>query len=297
MYRPRLTPPNPNLYSSSPTYITLDRAIGVPPDDRHRQHEQPPAFPLQAPASPPSPPPPAKFRTPHPGRARVSQRAHPHPGRAGVSQRPHPQPVDWLWQYRLAAGTLALLSGEPGAGKTFLALAIAAGLSRGRAPYTGDPLHLAPPSTPLPSTTVRKSSTLALPRSTAIPPASSSWTRCRPFSVLTLPPVRPLNPLAYTIDAAGAFHFTGFSQLTPQEMLAGRPTGAGLPTRKFAGEWLRQQLLHGSQSQYALKSPPATESVSPPSSAQNSISAASAKRTEPAASGIGHCPPRRKMKN
>jgi hypothetical protein len=28
-----------------------------------------------------------------------------------------PQPVEWLWQNRLAAGTLAMLSGEPGSGK------------------------------------------------------------------------------------------------------------------------------------------------------------------------------------
>jgi hypothetical protein len=34
-----------------------------------------------------------------------------------------PQPVDWLWQHRLAAGTLALISGEPGSGKTWVALA------------------------------------------------------------------------------------------------------------------------------------------------------------------------------
>ncbi len=34
-----------------------------------------------------------------------------------------PQPVEWLWQHRLAAGTLAMLSGEPGSGKTWVALA------------------------------------------------------------------------------------------------------------------------------------------------------------------------------
>jgi superfamily II DNA or RNA helicase len=37
-----------------------------------------------------------------------------------------PQPVERLWQHRLAAGTLAMLSGEPGSGKTWVALAIAA---------------------------------------------------------------------------------------------------------------------------------------------------------------------------
>jgi hypothetical protein len=28
-----------------------------------------------------------------------------------------PQPVEWLWQHRLAAGTLAMISGEPGSGR------------------------------------------------------------------------------------------------------------------------------------------------------------------------------------
>jgi hypothetical protein len=34
-----------------------------------------------------------------------------------------PQPVERLWQHRLAAGTLAMISGEPGSGKTWVALA------------------------------------------------------------------------------------------------------------------------------------------------------------------------------
>jgi hypothetical protein len=45
-----------------------------------------------------------------------------------------PQPDEWLWQHRLAAGTLAMPSGEPGSGKTWVALAIAAALTRGRYP-------------------------------------------------------------------------------------------------------------------------------------------------------------------
>ena len=51
-----------------------------------------------------------------------------------------PQPVEWLWQHRLAAGTLAMLSGEPGSGKTWVALAIAGALTRGRDPFTGEKL-------------------------------------------------------------------------------------------------------------------------------------------------------------
>jgi Mrp family chromosome partitioning ATPase len=51
-----------------------------------------------------------------------------------------PQPVEWLWQHRLAAGTLAMLSGKPGSGKTWVALAIAAALTRGRDPFSGETL-------------------------------------------------------------------------------------------------------------------------------------------------------------
>jgi hypothetical protein len=51
----------------------------------------------------------------------------------GVQHRP----VEWLWQERLASGTLAMLSADVGAGKTWIALAIAAALSRGRAPFSG----------------------------------------------------------------------------------------------------------------------------------------------------------------
>jgi hypothetical protein len=48
-------------------------------------------------------------------------------------------PVPWLWKGYLAFGMLAMLSGDPDAGKTFIALAIAADLSNGRVPVSGDP--------------------------------------------------------------------------------------------------------------------------------------------------------------
>jgi DNA repair protein RadA/Sms len=50
-----------------------------------------------------------------------------------------PSAVDWLWEPYLPSGMLAMLSGDPGGGKTYLALAIAAALSKGHRPYTNEP--------------------------------------------------------------------------------------------------------------------------------------------------------------
>lgn len=47
--------------------------------------------------------------------------------------------VDWLWEPYLPKGMLALLSGDPGCGKTYLSLAIAAALSNGKIPGTQKP--------------------------------------------------------------------------------------------------------------------------------------------------------------
>ena len=62
-----------------------------------------------------------------------------------------------------------------------------------------------------------------------------------------------LGPLAHSLDyrigKAGNFHWTGLSNLTPEDLLAVRPTGAGLPPRKFAAQWLRDYLRDGSQTQ------------------------------------------------
>lgn len=41
------------------------------------------------------------------------------------------QPVSWLWEPYIPLGMITLLSGDPGVGKTFLALALAARLTRG----------------------------------------------------------------------------------------------------------------------------------------------------------------------
>src|SRR6516164_4303703 len=43
-----------------------------------------------------------------------------------------PRSVDWLWPGRLALGKLAILEGDPGLGKSFLALDLCARLSAGR---------------------------------------------------------------------------------------------------------------------------------------------------------------------
>jgi RecA-family ATPase len=47
--------------------------------------------------------------------------------------------VDWLWEPYLANGMLAMMSGDPGIGKTFVALAISAALTLGNTPYTNKP--------------------------------------------------------------------------------------------------------------------------------------------------------------
>jgi RecA-family ATPase len=46
------------------------------------------------------------------------------------------RPVHWLWPGRLALGTVAVLEGDPGLGKSFLALDLCARLSAGR-PWPG----------------------------------------------------------------------------------------------------------------------------------------------------------------
>jgi hypothetical protein len=48
-------------------------------------------------------------------------------------------------------------------------------------------------------------------------------------------------------------HWTGLSNLTPEDLLAPRPTGAGLPKRKFAAQWLRDCLQPGSQTQGSIE--------------------------------------------
>jgi hypothetical protein len=66
-----------------------------------------------------------------------------------------------------------------------------------------------------------------------------------------LGPLAP--PLDYRIGEAGNFYWTGLSNLTPEDLLAARPTGAGLPKRKFAAQWLRDCLQLGSQTQGSIE--------------------------------------------
>jgi hypothetical protein len=47
-------------------------------------------------------------------------------------------PVDWLWWPYLPFNELSAIVGDPGAGKTFIACAIAAAFSIGKEPYTGN---------------------------------------------------------------------------------------------------------------------------------------------------------------
>jgi putative DNA primase/helicase len=271
-----------------------------------------------------------------------------------------PQPVEWLWQHRLAAGTLAMLSGEPGSGKTWVALAIAAALTRGRDPFTGEKLK---PATVLYASAEHPAEQVIQPRFAGLhgdparlvilrravsaismsspdsalralehalqktqahlvilDPWDGLWevgldraSQTRPLldrlgrlaqlhhccilliRHLVKPTVgRPVRrgrsmecsaalrteflvgsspdaptqtallhvksnlgplapPLDYRIAEAGNFHWTGLSNLTPEDLLAPRPTGAGLPKRKFAAQWLRDFLQPGSQTQGSIE--------------------------------------------
>src|SRR4051812_7515384 len=56
-----------------------------------------------------------------------------------------PQPVRWLWPGRLAVGSLALLAGREGVGKSTIAYWLAARVTRGDLPgaYCGAPRQVA----------------------------------------------------------------------------------------------------------------------------------------------------------
>jgi AAA domain-containing protein len=274
-----------------------------------------------------------------------------------------PQPVEWLWEHRLAAGTLAMLSGAPGSGKTWVALAIAAALTRGRDPFSHEDLK---PATVLYASAEHDAAQVIQPRFTGLhgnpanlvilrKPVSPNSTSSADSALRALeaaiqktqanllildpwdaffglqfdldraPQTRPLldrltrmaelhhccillirhlsrptvgrpahrgrasmegsaalrteflvgsspdaptqtallpiksnlgplaPPLDFRVGEAGNFYWTGISNLTPQDLLATRPTGAGLPKRKFAAQWLRDHLLTGSQTQHSIE--------------------------------------------
>jgi putative DNA primase/helicase len=264
-----------------------------------------------------------------------------------------PEPVEWLWRHRLAAGTLAMLSGEPGSGKTWVALAIAAALTRGRDPFSGEKLkpatvlyasaehaaaqviqprfagllgdparlvvlrrtisvrstpssdaahrdlpnalenaiqktraelvildpwddllgldrlgrlaelhrccillirHLAKPTSGRPVLRGRASMECSAALRTEFLVGSSPDTPAQTALLHVKSNLGPLAPpLDYRIGEGGHFHWTGVSNLTPEDLLAARPTGAGLPKRKFAAQWLRDCLQPGSQTQYSIE--------------------------------------------
>jgi hypothetical protein len=276
------------------------------------------------------------------------------------------RPLEWLWPNRLAAGTLAVLSGDPGSGKTWVALAIAAALSKGHAPGDANPSSPAAgqPCNILYASTQHLGSQLIRPRflalggdparlvllrgitSSAAPaaltlrdtpiledalertnarllildPLHSYLAANQPHRahgaarlfdnlaqlaekhsccillvrhlrrrgrssaaielsgavrteflvgstpdapaisalVQTKSNLAPLAPtLGYRIDPTGnlssAFHWTGPSHLTADDLQRDRPIGAGLPKRKLAAEWLRDQLSNGPLTQGTIE--------------------------------------------
>ncbi len=56
-----------------------------------------------------------------------------------------PRPVDWLWRGRVPLGMLTMFAGDPKLGKSFVALSVAAAVSRG-APLPGDDVPTEPAS-------------------------------------------------------------------------------------------------------------------------------------------------------
>lgn len=78
------------------------------------------------------------------------------------------RPIDWLWKDRLAAGALSVLSGDPGSGKTWVALAIAAALSRGREPASLPGSRGADPCTILYASSANGAAQLLSPRFAAL---------------------------------------------------------------------------------------------------------------------------------
>ena len=274
--------------------------------------------------------------------------------------------VEWLWQDRLAVGSLAMIAGDPGSGKTWVALAIAAALSRGQIPAevnqtTPSSGEARQPCTILYASTHNLGAEIIRPRFLSLDgdPArlvlfrgvSSSgslaplglWDtailedalqrtgarlliidplhsylaaddrhrahaaarlfdnlaqladkhRCcillvrhlrrrgrsspvvelsgavrteflvgsnpdapaSPALVQTKSNLGPLAPsLGYRLLPSGpAFQWTGPSRLTPDDLQADRPIGAGLPQRKLAAEWLRQHLGDGPQTQGTIE--------------------------------------------
>jgi hypothetical protein len=49
------------------------------------------------------------------------------------------KPVEWLWYPYVPIAMLTMLNGDPGVGKSYVALAMAADISNGRTPYSGEP--------------------------------------------------------------------------------------------------------------------------------------------------------------
>jgi hypothetical protein len=117
-YRPRIgnstfsgrpfNPP-PGTQSPAASHSPMATAPANPVTDTHTAEPQPP--------EPESIPP---LTAPPPGSTAVTDRQADLVCLSDIEDRP----VDWLWQDRLAVGTLAMLSGDPGSGKTWVALAI-----------------------------------------------------------------------------------------------------------------------------------------------------------------------------
>jgi hypothetical protein len=113
------------------------------------------------------------------------------------------KPVQWLWEGRIPYGKVTILDGEPGSGKSLLAIDLAARVSRG----TAMPLESAKSSSPANVVIYNDDDNLAdtiRPRFEAVG-AELSRIRCCVDGEITAPDVQELRPGLIIIDPLSSY--------------------------------------------------------------------------------------------
>lgn len=112
------------------------------------------------------------------------------------------QPVNWLWEGRIPRGKMTVLDGEPGSGKSLLALDLAARVSRGAAM----PLSRIKPSGPANVVLYNDDDSLADTVRPRLEAAGADLTRIRSVDgQITADDVRALNPALIILDPLSTY--------------------------------------------------------------------------------------------